>query len=67
MSDRTREVNWLNNEAETILLYDQDGSCGPERAEELVAFWEQNVTEKPEWFDQYDRNLLVKLVADKLA
>lgn len=62
--DRVRQVNWMNQEAQDIVLADM--SDGQTTAEELVAFWEQGA-EKPEWFDDSDRRYLVQQVEKNLA
>jgi hypothetical protein len=62
--DRVRQVNWLNQEAADIV--DADMSDGQSSAEELVAFWEEGA-EKPEWFDNSDRDYLIKQVAKNLV
>ncbi len=63
-SDRTEQVNWLKQEAQTILAYDmsEDQSVP---ANELVEFWEtQDGVEMPEWFSNFDRNLLIRFVGE---
>ena len=63
-SDRTEQVNWLKQEAQTILAYDmsEDQSVP---ANELVEFWEtQDGVEMPEWISNFDRNLLIRFVSE---
>lgn len=41
-------------------------SDGQTTAEDLVSFWEEGA-EKPEWFDNSDRQYLVNQIAKKLS
>ena len=51
--DRVQQINWLEQEAVDIAFY------GEGSGEELVSFWESQGNEKPDWFDDHDRGLLV--------
>ena len=55
--DRVKQVNYIEQLANEIEYY------GEGTGEELVSFWEsQPETEQPEWYDNYDRGLLVKMI-----
>ena len=57
--DRVKQVNYLRELAEDILLSDM----GEENsAESLVAFYESEGSDYPDWFDAHDRALLVEYV-----
>lgn len=60
MIDRMEQINWIKEQIDVISYY------GEGTAEELVTYWEKNV-KTPEWFDRYDRDLLIKWVAKDLA
>ena len=66
-TDRTAQVNWLREMADNIA-----GNLGEGTAEELVEYAlsdegrESWGIELPEWFDDHDRNLLIKWVGENL-
>ena len=57
--DRVKQVNYLRELAEDILLSDMGESSS---AESLVAFYESEGSDYPDWFDAHDRALLVEYV-----
>lgn len=64
-SDRAGQIDWLRQEAQTIVMYDQSDYQTP--ADELVDFWKSQPVEIPEWFDASDESLLRRFVAEAQA
>lgn len=69
-TDRNRQVQWLRNEADAISYYGGFTESTPEDAKDFVELWAlakwHNDEPKPSWFDDADKQLLIKFVAELL-
>jgi hypothetical protein len=64
--DRTRQLNWLLQVACDLVSYSVPPNEGI-TAEEVVEFYLESAdTELPTWFDDHDRALLTRFVAEQL-
>lgn len=66
--DRVRQVNMVMQLANDIAAY--SGADDPSQAEEAVNSWlewgNEYQVDLPQWFDDHDRRLLVRWVAERL-
>ena len=62
-NERTEQVNWLREQADIISYYGGHS----EEAGTYVTYWEKNIDELPDWFDNHDRRLLIKMVAEAIS
>lgn len=61
--DRVRQVDALDLEAEDIYA----SAMSSDDAEALVDFWVEKMGDDlPEWFDDYDRQMLENLVRERM-
>ena len=67
-TDRNRQIDWINQQADGITYFDIDGSATAADADDLVNFWlSQPDTTLPAWFDDADKTLLISLVGELLS
>ena len=67
-SERMKQVTWLLQVAEEltnrpVIAGTYDGDYGS-AAMDAVRFWEDSVGELPEWYDDHDRQLLIKWITE---
>lgn len=66
--DRVRQINIVMQLANDIAAY--SGADDPSQAEDAVNFWlereNKDQVDLPQWFDDHERKLLVRWVAERL-